>query len=184
MSDLIAGQGGQNRFFVTKPEAKINAVEVHSGADVLRAPMQAMTQEIHVAIGDIVAKGQEIAVIEAMKMQHIILADAGGAVVQVFVQAGETISAGALFLAFTPDDTLEAISDTTGAPEPDHIRGDLAALGDRLARTLDETQWPASATATKPPPARSSAPCAKAVIFTNTGNLCWRGSAVSWGWRH
>ena len=140
MQELIARQGGQDRFFAAEVLAEVAAVDVHIGADVLRAPMQAMIREIHVAVGDIVAKGQEIAVIEAMKMQHRILAETGGVVAQVFVDAGDTIATNAAVLSYMPDDSLKAISSEAEIPAPDHIRGDLTALQDRIARTLDENR--------------------------------------------
>ncbi len=140
MHDLVAGHGGQDRFFTAKAEETVDEVDIPQGADALRAPMQAMIQQVHVAVGDTIAKGQEIAVIEAMKMQHTVLAQAGGVVVDVFAHAGETIAAGAPMLAFTPDDTLEEISAEDTTPEPDHIREDLAGLQGRIARTLDENR--------------------------------------------
>ncbi|GGA05645.1 carboxyl transferase domain-containing protein [Neptunicoccus cionae] len=141
MSALIGQSGGADRFFEAEAEtAVVEEVKLPQGSEALRAPMQAMIQQVHVAVGDQIAKGQEIAVIEAMKMQHVVTAEAGGVVVAVFASEGQTVAAGTPMLAFTRDDTLEEISAEDSAPEPDHIREDLATLESRLARTLDENR--------------------------------------------
>ncbi|EEB83560.1 acetyl-CoA carboxylase family protein [Roseobacter sp. GAI101] len=130
----------QTRYFETDATEAADVYDIPEGAEVLRAPMQAMVQEVQVVVGDQIAKGQVVAVIEAMKMQHTVLAEAGGVVVATYVEAGGTIASGTPVLAFTPDDTLDDIAADETVVDPDHIRPDLQALNDRLARTLDENR--------------------------------------------
>lgn len=130
----------QTRYFETDATEAADVYDIPEGAEVLRAPMQAMVQEVQVVVGDQIAKGQVVAVIEAMKMQHTVLAEAGGVVVATYAEVGGTIASGTPVLAFTPDDTLDDIAADETVVDPDHIRPDLQALNDRLARTLDENR--------------------------------------------
>ncbi|MBB3994856.1 acetyl/propionyl-CoA carboxylase alpha subunit/acetyl-CoA carboxylase carboxyltransferase component [Sulfitobacter undariae] len=140
MHDLVLTQNSDDRFFSNAKETAEGEVALPQGTEALRAPMQAMIQKIYVSVGDTIAKGQEIALIEAMKMQHTLVAEAGGVVVDLFVLAGETVAPGAPVLAFTPDDTLGEVETQDVTPAPDHIRPDLGALQNRISRTLDESR--------------------------------------------
>jgi biotin carboxyl carrier protein len=51
---------------------------------------------VHVSVGDKVEAGQELLVIEAMKMQHAVRADRAGQVESVMVAASETVEVGAV----------------------------------------------------------------------------------------
>ncbi len=139
-AELVEAGEGAARFFETAAAEGPEEVRLPAGCAALRAPMQAMVQEVCVAPGELVAKGQRVALIEAMKMQHTVLAEEGGEVVEIFAEAGQTIPAGAPMLAFRPDDSLAAVDAEEEPPDPDHIRPDLAALQARLAKTLDENR--------------------------------------------
>ena len=58
------------------------------------APMHGKILEIAVDPGDIVARGDRLLVIEAMKMQHDIVAPAAGAVADILQRAGVQVAAG------------------------------------------------------------------------------------------
>ncbi|MDQ2094538.1 carboxyl transferase domain-containing protein [Rhodalgimonas zhirmunskyi] len=140
MPELVGHEAGQDRFFLTSAAETESEIDIPQGANALLSPTQAVIQELYVAIGDTIAKGQEVAVVEAMKMQHTILAESGGTVVALYADAGDTIAPGMAILAFTPDDTLGEVAVEETQPDPDHIRDDLSTLQDRLARTLDENR--------------------------------------------
>ena len=57
------------------------------------APMHCMLIELSAAVGDTVRKGDRLAVLEAMKMQHEILANVDGTVRAVLRKAGEQVAA-------------------------------------------------------------------------------------------
>ena len=83
-----------------------------SGADVggggtVRAPMHGQLLEILVKAGDNVKKGDKIAVLEAMKMQHEILAEIDGEVTDVAAKAGTQIAADDLIMEITGDEASE-----------------------------------------------------------------------------
>ena len=71
----------------------------------LKAPMPGNVTAIHVAQGDAVAAGQLLLTMEAMKMEHRILAPANGAVKQVFVQKGDQVDNGAMLVMLETDET-------------------------------------------------------------------------------
>jgi acyl-CoA carboxylase subunit alpha len=61
----------------------------------LRAPLPGTVVAVRVAVGDVVEPGQELLVIEAMKMQHVVCADRAGRVESLGVEAGRTVDVGA-----------------------------------------------------------------------------------------
>ena len=72
--------------------------EETGGGGTITAPMHGQLLSIDVATGDAVTKGQRIAVLEAMKMQHELIAPGDGAVVDVVAVAGKQIGAGDLIM--------------------------------------------------------------------------------------
>ncbi|HTJ94870.1 MAG TPA: biotin carboxylase N-terminal domain-containing protein, partial [Pararobbsia sp.] len=64
----------------------------------LTAPMPGKVVAIHVAQGDVVAKGAPLLVIEAMKMEHTIVAPADGVVDAVLFSVGDQVTDGAQLL--------------------------------------------------------------------------------------
>jgi geranyl-CoA carboxylase alpha subunit len=72
------------------------------GGGIVTAPMHGQLLSILVAAGQAVAKGEQLAVLEAMKMQHQILAETDGTVSQIAAQAGSQIAAGDLILEIAP----------------------------------------------------------------------------------
>lgn len=59
--------------------------------EVVRAPIAGKVIKVLVGPGDQVAAGQGVAVLEAMKMENEIKADAGGTVESVHVRAGQSV---------------------------------------------------------------------------------------------
>ncbi len=71
----------------------------HGAVDgVIVAPMHGKVLAIEVAKGDRVARGQRLAVIEAMKMEHALLAQADGVVADIAVEAGAQVAEGTRLL--------------------------------------------------------------------------------------
>ena len=69
-------------------------VEAGSGAKVL-APLPGTVTEVCVKVGDAVAMGDTVVVLEAMKMQNNIEAENSGTVTSVLVSKGDTVMEGA-----------------------------------------------------------------------------------------
>ncbi|XP_010773197.1 propionyl-CoA carboxylase alpha chain, mitochondrial-like [Notothenia coriiceps] len=67
-------------------------------SSLLRSPMPGTVVAVSVKPGDTVAEGQEICVIEAMKMQNSLTAARGAKVKSVHCKAGETVGEGDLLV--------------------------------------------------------------------------------------
>jgi biotin carboxyl carrier protein len=65
------------------------------GGGVVKAPMPGRVVRVLVTQGDVVAKGAGLLILEAMKMENEIQAPAAGTVDSLFVEAGQTVEAGA-----------------------------------------------------------------------------------------
>ena len=63
-----------------------------AGSGQIKAPMHGNILEIDVAVGDDVKNGQRLAIMDAMKMQHEILADVSGEIIGVLVAAGDQVA--------------------------------------------------------------------------------------------
>lgn len=65
-----------------------------SGNGAVKAPIPGLIIDIKVAVGDTVAAGQTVAIMEAMKMENNISSHAGGKVMEVRVAKGATVADG------------------------------------------------------------------------------------------
>jgi len=74
--------------------------------DAVTAPMQGTVVKIAVEVGDAVAAGDLVAVVEAMKMENPVVAHQAGTVAELPVGVGETVASGAVLA------TIRAQSDT------------------------------------------------------------------------
>ncbi len=86
----ISLDGLEHRFVdvLNTPQSAAAAV----GSGDVAAPMHGVVLEVHVAEGDTVTKGQPLAVLEAMKMQHELLSAVAGTVVEVRVAVGQQVA--------------------------------------------------------------------------------------------
>jgi len=76
------------------PHIVIPPVE-EQGARTIKSPLPGVILGVKVREGEQVRKGQQIAVIEAMKMENDILAEVDGTVTRVFVSKGDSVLEGA-----------------------------------------------------------------------------------------
>jgi glutaconyl-CoA decarboxylase len=65
-----------------------------AGAGTLAAPMPGVIVEVNVKAGDVVARGQQVVVLEAMKMQNSIKSPRAGTIAEVCVTAGQAVGHG------------------------------------------------------------------------------------------
>lgn len=75
------------------PTARVAAAAPAAGYAV-KCPLPGTVLSLKVAVGDKVAAGQTLVVLEAMKMENNIDADRAGVVKQIFVQTGATVMEG------------------------------------------------------------------------------------------
>jgi len=85
-------------------QALMPARENTSGASSILAPMPGLLSRLLVKEGDTVAAGDDVAVIEAMKMENLLKADRGGVVAEVMASEGESLAVDQPILRFASDD--------------------------------------------------------------------------------
>ncbi|XP_037655785.1 propionyl-CoA carboxylase alpha chain, mitochondrial isoform X3 [Choloepus didactylus] len=87
---------------LTKLAAELNKFMLEKVAEdtssILRSPMPGVVVTVSIKPGDMVAEGQEICVIEAMKMQNSMIAGKTGKVKSVHCKAGDTVGEGDLLV--------------------------------------------------------------------------------------
>lgn len=100
-------------------EATLRGAAGAGGVDALTAPMPGTVTLVKVAVGDEVAVGQALLVVEAMKMEHVIASPHAGTVTELDVVAGSTVAMDqvlAVVAPATPPPTASAESDATEEP--------------------------------------------------------------------
>mgnify|MGYP001765186576 CR=1 FL=1 len=107
------------------------------GTLAVAAPLLGTVVSVDVAEGDVVRPGQQIAVLEAMKMEHLVTTAQGGVVRATPARKGDTLYAGDAIVFIEP---AEFAADDVIADEDvdlDAIRPDLAEMRARQAFGLD-----------------------------------------------
>jgi len=123
----------------TTPDPSFGVPEVLApeGTIAVAAPIQGTVVSIDVREGDAVEPGQPLAVMEAMKMEHVIVAEQGGVVRGVAVAPGDAVAAGHLLLFLEAAEVAAARAREGEAIDLDRIRPDLAEVIERHAVGLD-----------------------------------------------
>lgn len=110
------------------------------GTIALRAPMQGTVVSITAGEGEEVRPGEEVVVMEAMKMQHSITADIPGIVRALAVDEGETVFEGEALAFLEERPELGSAIEKQAEIDLDYIRPDLAEVLERHRLTLDEAR--------------------------------------------
>ncbi|MFI4975666.1 MAG: carboxyl transferase domain-containing protein [Caulobacterales bacterium] len=120
------------------PEALVMD-EVHgpAGTTALRAPLQGTVISLSAEVGDAVRAGQTVAVMESMKMEHVITANVSGYVREITAAVGDTVFEDHPLAFIEEADIGDAGAVAEVDVDPDYIRPDLAEVLDRHRRTLD-----------------------------------------------
>ena len=95
------------RIFTYQDAAARRGAEGETGGGRVVAPMHGKLLSVDAAEGETVTQGQRVAVLEAMKMQHEILAPISGRVSDAIGQAGSQVAADDLLLQIEADDQGE-----------------------------------------------------------------------------
>ncbi|WP_198927789.1 acetyl-CoA carboxylase family protein [Sphingomonas jeddahensis] len=109
-------------------------------AESIVAPLSGVVVAIGVAVGDRVVAGTEVGTVEALKMQHAVVATRSGIVRAIAAEQGKVIQEGAVFIRIDPLDSADDRGAETKGPDPDLIRSDLAEVRARHALGLDENR--------------------------------------------
>ncbi len=117
--------------------AKPTPIEVLGGALPVPAPMQGVVVSLEVKEGDLARPGQPVAVLEAMKMEHVVTTEVGGIIRLVAATRGEVMSAGQPLVFIEAAEMEATASVQEDEDNQDAIRPDLAEVNARHALTLD-----------------------------------------------
>ncbi|MCC6921370.1 MAG: carbamoyl-phosphate synthase large subunit [Alphaproteobacteria bacterium] len=112
-------------------------VAVPPGLTALPAPMAGVLVSYEVAEGEEIWVGKTIAILEAMKMEHVITATHAGVVQQLVAPPRAALGEGAPLIFLAEADVVAAASEETRAVDLDAIRPDLAEVRAREAFLLD-----------------------------------------------
>ena len=114
------------------------AIQGPAGTEAVTTPMQGVVVELMVDEGDSVREGQPVAFVEAMKMQHQVVAGVSGTVRRVTFAVGDAVSGGDPLYFIEPGDVAGDADQEAEEIDLDHIRPDLAKLQRRDALLRDE----------------------------------------------
>ncbi len=114
------------------------AIDVPVDTVPVLSPMQGAVVSIDVHEGDSVPAGAQVAVIEAMKMEHVVRAGEGGIVRLVAVAKGDMLAAGQPVAYIEPAEVGQQHAQHEEAADLDAIRPDLADVQQRHAIGLDD----------------------------------------------
>ncbi|MDT5223268.1 MAG: hypothetical protein QOG19_675, partial [Mycobacterium sp.] len=118
------------------------AVELYPGEEVLRAQLAGTVVEAAPDGAEIGAGGQ-VLVLEAMKMQHVLVAPDALRTVRSLVTPGEVVGTGDPLVVFTRTGSGADGESISAAMDLDRTRADLDEVRERHLITLDEGREPA-----------------------------------------
>jgi acetyl/propionyl-CoA carboxylase alpha subunit/acetyl-CoA carboxylase carboxyltransferase component len=174
--ELIEAAGeGAPRFFSSGPGAGALATRTAAapeGTTGIAAPLPGTVAAILVQPGETVRAGQPVAVIEAMKMEHLVPATVAGHVRGIAAAKGDTLFEGQSLVFIEPADLAHEDSAADEDIDLDHIRPDLAELLARKALTLD---------AARPDAVAKRRKLGYRTARENVDDLCDPGSFVEYG---
>ncbi|HZU49746.1 MAG TPA: carboxyl transferase domain-containing protein [Mycobacterium sp.] len=119
-----------------QPEIRATALELYPGEEALRAPMAGTVIELAPEGAEFTA-GRPVAVLEAMKMQHVLAAPDALRTVRNLVTPGQVVGTGDPLLVFTRTGA-DIGGDATAQLDLDRPRADLDEVRHRHLLTLDE----------------------------------------------
>ena len=127
-------RGDDRHVFVDGRTQRLRRIDplAHAGEDAaggdahLRAPMSGSVIAVMVKIGDVVARGAPLLILEAMKMEHTIAAPAAGVVTALHYREGDQVAEGADLVEVTA-----SVAGVAAAPSS------LAASADSSSATAD-----------------------------------------------
>ena len=139
IGELLAAAPAAARMF--EPSAGASVRSAHAappeGGFAAGAPTQGLLVGVSVAVGDLVRPGQALAVLEAMKMEHLVEAKRGGRVIEIVGVVGQTLFEGQPILFLAPEDVEHAGAAADQVVDLDTPRPDLAEALARIGAGLD-----------------------------------------------
>ncbi len=101
---VFAQVGGRNYRLTVMSRAAAEAAEHAPAQGELEAPMPGRVTRVAVNVGDSVHRGQELIVVEAMKMENALIAPTDGVVKSLAVKVGDMVAPGPALVVIEPDE--------------------------------------------------------------------------------
>lgn len=96
---VVVSNGSRRWVFLRERRTRTGAGRSRgAGANVVRAPMPGTMIEVLVAVGDEVAAGQTLAIMEAMKIEHLLTAPNAGVISAIHTSAGYSVDEDAILI--------------------------------------------------------------------------------------
>jgi len=150
----------------------VNFAAAPAGTVAIAAPMQGKIVSIDVKVGDVVAVGASVGVLEAMKMEHLVAASVSGRVHSIAGAPGVVLAEGEPLLFLSREDVTVAGAAAQATRDPDFIRPDLAESVTRHGYSLDANRPEAVARRRK---------TNQRTARENVEQLCDPGSFIEYG---
>ena len=87
-----------------KIDPLLQAAGAQGDGNLIEAPMPGLVRDVFAKVGQRVTLGDRLAILEAMKMEHSLLAARDGVVAEVLAQAGDQVEAGAALVRLEPEE--------------------------------------------------------------------------------
>ncbi len=148
------------------------AVAAPAGTIAVLSPMQAKIVSIEALPGAVVHKGANVAVLEAMKMEHLVGAAISGRVHSVAAKPGDVLMEGEALLFLVPEEVAQEEQAAAKEIDLDAIRPDLRESNERHAFGFDANRPDAVARRRK---------TKQRTVRENLEDLCDPGSFIEYG---
>ncbi len=134
--DALSAKGDRTSEEATTSPVEDGAkIERPAGSEELLALVTGIVLSVKVREGDKIAAGQELVVLEAMKMEHSVRSAYNGTVVKVAVTQGQQVNAGDALIFTSSDDDSSSTNthDLVETENPEKLRPELTELNERKA---------------------------------------------------
>ncbi|HVZ10403.1 carboxyl transferase domain-containing protein [Rhodopila sp.] len=140
ITELVNAGGAHPRLYFDGADSEGVAetvAEAPAGTLAVASPMDGLVISIDVEIGDMVAEGQVVAIVEAMKLELTVRAEVAGTVRGIAGVVGNLVKRGHPLLFIEPGEAADGESVADETANADAIRADLAETLAVHAVTLD-----------------------------------------------
>jgi biotin carboxyl carrier protein len=104
ISGLVSVKFAGHHYVFEVPDRLVPASATLMNQDEVVSPMTGTIIQTCVAAGDVVTEGQEIVVVEAMKMEHRLLAPRDGVIASLDCAKGSAVDEGQILVSLATDD--------------------------------------------------------------------------------
>ena len=95
---------GVDALVYTRREAELAALMLENkgsdGSKMLLCPMPGLVKSIAVRVGQDVKSGEQLCIVEAMKMENVLLAERDGVIKAILAKEGDSLAVDAVILEF------------------------------------------------------------------------------------